>query len=209
MSLPHPRLPIWMDGPRVTALRTSAWRWWNMTLQWLNTPWSMADALSAPLGIVDLYAYQRGIVRFATESERLYRLRVHHALANARDAGTIVGMERIFQRLELPVRALEERLPGYDWDMYAVQMTPEQFAVEGDLLALLLQMYGRTCRRPLFKALTPPVDNYIALFQHAGEIMAIYPRSLYAVDADIPMPVIVTIGQTASETTVINVRRVA
>lgn len=203
------KLPIWMDGPRAQALKATSERWWHLVAGWLRSPFDFGDALTAPLPIVDLLAYQRGIERFSIEPERLYRLRVHHAYRNWQDAGTIAGMRRIFERLELPNRQLQDRVPGYDWDMYAVNITPEQLASEGDLLALLLQMYGRTCRRPLFRTDPPRMETYIASFIHAGEQVAVYPRSIHAVDADIPVLVPVTTAQTASETTVIKVRRAA
>lgn len=203
------KLSFWMRGSRALTLMRSGERWWSLAAEWLRTPFRVSDALTAPMPIVDLLAYQRGISRFGIESERLYRLRVHYAYANWQDAGTIKGMQRIFARLELPDRVFQERVQGYDWDMYAVKITPEQLAAEGDLLALLLQMYGRTCRRPLFKTDPPRLQNYIASFIHAGEQVAVYPRSIHAVDADIPVLVPVTTAQTASETTVIKVRRAA
>lgn len=141
------KLPIWMDGERASALKRTAERWWELVLVWVRSPLQLGDALSASLAVVDLYAYQRNIDRYPYEPEWLYRLRVHYALINAIDAGTRAGMERIFTRLEMPVYGLEERVPGYDWDMIRLKASLADYLSHADVLQIVLQAYRRTCRR--------------------------------------------------------------
>lgn len=155
MSMPLPKLPIWMDGEKAQGLRSLSMRWWEQCLTWLQAPLTLGDALTAPLAIVDLLAYQRDIDRYPNEPERLYRLRVHHALINAQDAGTRAGMERIFTRLEMPVYGLAERLAGYDWDMIKVAATLADYLQAADALHIVMSAYRRTCRRWLLEVQAP------------------------------------------------------
>lgn len=147
MSMPIPKLPIWMDADRATALRNVAVRWWDECLGWLSSPLELGDALTAPLAVVDLYAYQRGIKRSAIDTDRRYRLKVHHAMRNAIDAGTRVGMRRIFERLELPVSDFAERMPGYDWDVIGVDIDARDIDTQRPYLLDVWGLYRRTCRR--------------------------------------------------------------
>lgn len=159
MSMPLPKLPIWMDGEKAQGLRSLSIRWWEQCLTWLQSPLTLGDALTAPLAIVDLLAYQRDIERYPSEPERLYRLRVHHALINARDAGTRAGMERIFTRLEMPVYGLAERLAGYDWDMIKVEATLADYLQAADALHIVMSAYRRTCRRWLLEVQAPTLTS--------------------------------------------------
>ena len=100
--------------------------------------------------MLDLIAWQRGVTRAAGEAERLYRLRVAHAYANARDSGQIAGWKRIFKRLELGDIALEERKAGQDWDVIGIMMDDGSFPNYQNVLELIVADYGRTCRRYRF-----------------------------------------------------------
>lgn len=169
------KLPIWMDGSRATALKRTAERWWEQVFAWLQAPHELGDAMTAPLALVDLLAYQRNVDRQPNETEHLYRLRVHHALINARDAGTRAGMQRIFERLEMPVYGLAERLAGYDWDMIKLEATLADYIRAADALHLVLQAYRRTCRRWLLEIQSPAVTandapSAVALtyYEHEG-----------------------------------------
>ena len=147
MTAPTGKLPIWMDGERASALKRTSERWWEQVLVWMQSPLTFGDALTVPLAIVDLFAYQRNIVRAAIDTERRYRLKVHHALQNARDAGTLAGMSRIFGRLELPVFELTERIAGYDWDVIGVDIDIRAVDSQRPIIADIWGLYGRTCRR--------------------------------------------------------------
>ena len=154
MSLSKPKLAVWLHGNRVSALSSVAMRWWEQCADWLRIPLSFGDVMTAPLAIVDLYAYQRGITRSALDTERRYRLKVHHALRNAHDAGTLAGMVRIFERLELPAYGLTDRLAGYDWDVVAVDMDVRELDSQRPYLMDIWGLYGRTCRRFAMRGVT-------------------------------------------------------
>lgn len=144
---PDYKLPFWMAGNRATAVARAAKRWWETVAAWLRTAHDFGDVMTAPLLVVDLYAYQRGIKRVALDTERRYRLKVHHALRNAIDAGTHAGMQRIFGRLEHPVYRLDERMPWYDWDVIGAVLPHDDIDAHYAYLIDLWQMYRRTCRR--------------------------------------------------------------
>ncbi len=154
MSIPSLKLPIWLNGDRASTLKRTALRWWEQCADWLRITLAFGDVMTAPLAIVDLYAYQRGITRSALDTERRYRLKVHHALRNARDAGTLTGMARIFERLELPAYGLTDRLDGYDWDVVAVDMDVRELDTQRPYLMDIWGLYGRTCRRFALRGVT-------------------------------------------------------
>ena len=151
MTDPTYQLPFWMDGSRATAVARAAKRWWETVSGWLRTAYDFNDAQTVAMPIVYLLAYQRGIERYRGEPEWLYRLRVHHAYSNWIDAGTRAGMERIFTRLKMPVYGLEERVPGYDWDMIRLKSSLADYLSHADVLQIVLQAYRRTCRRWLIE----------------------------------------------------------
>lgn len=154
---PDYKLPFWMAGSRATAVAKAAKRWWDTVSRWLRTAYDFNDAQTVAMPIVDLLAYQRGIERYRGEPEWLYRLRVHHAYRNWIDAGTRAGMERIFTRLQMPVYGLEERVPGYDWDMIRLKASLADYLSHSDVLQIVLQAYRRTCRRWLVEIQSPTV----------------------------------------------------
>ena len=155
MSDPTYQLSFWMAGARATALARAAKRWWDTAAAWFRTAYDFNDARTVALAVVDLLAYQRGITRYRGEPEWLYRLRVHHAYANWLDAGTKVGMERIFARLQMPVYDLEERVEGYDWDMIRLRASLTDYLSAADVLHIMMQAYRRTCRRWLLEVQAP------------------------------------------------------
>lgn len=144
------KLPFWLSGPRAQSLRRSAETWWKDSLQYFRSPFDW-DALNAPLDVVDLLAYERGIERCDYEPEDIYRRRVHYAFINAKDAGTAAGMVAIFERLGVPVEGIDERLEGHDFDEYRVRFGPKNYADNKVWLAKVVQQYARTCRRPLIE----------------------------------------------------------
>ena len=56
----------------------------------------------------------------------------------------------ILQRLDVGIVHVEERRNGYDWDIIHVRVTDSQLSEHTDLLDVVLQHYGRTCRRYRF-----------------------------------------------------------
>lgn len=141
------QLPWWMSGPELGKLRTAAQRFFEDLLTIAKWPLDQLDARAASEGIVRLIAWQRGIDRFTDEGLDMFRLRVFHAYANARDAGSVVGFERIFQRLELGYLEQKERLPDKDWDVIVLNVSNSATSRNPEFMNWLIQTYGRTCRR--------------------------------------------------------------
>lgn len=148
-------LPFWLDGPELAKLKAAAQAWWTKVEGWLRWPLLQMDAETCHLTILDLLAWQRDITRFKGEPEALYRLRVKYAFINAVDAGSTAGMKRILQRLGVGYVEIEERHPDRDWDVVLLQLTDGQLAQNPQLLRVLIQQYGRTCRRYDFSTITP------------------------------------------------------
>lgn len=150
-------LPFWLDGQELAKLKAAAQAWWEKVEGWLRWPLLQMDPDTCHLTILDLLAWQRDISRFKGEPEALYRLRVKFAFINAVDAGSVAGMKRILQRLGIGYVEIEERQPDRDWDVVLLQLTDGQLAQNPELLRVLIQQYGRTCRRYDFTTITPVV----------------------------------------------------
>lgn len=148
-------LPFWLTGTELTKLKAAATSWWTKVEGWMRWPLLQMDADTCHLTILDLLAWQRDITRFKGEPEALYRLRVKYAFINAVDAGSVAGMKRILQRLGVGYVEIEERQPDRDWDVVLLQLTDGQLAQNPELLRVLIQQYGRTCRRYDFSTITP------------------------------------------------------
>jgi len=140
-------LPFWLDGPELAKLKAAAQAWWTKVEGWLRWPLLQMDADTCHLTILDLLAWQRDITRFKGEPEVLYRLRVKYAFINAVDAGSVAGFKRIMQRLGVGYVRIEERLPDRDWDVVQLHLSDSQLSENPELLRLIVQYYGRTCRR--------------------------------------------------------------
>jgi phage tail P2-like protein len=149
------KLPFWLDGIELAKLKTAAQRWWEQVEQWLRWPLSQLDPDNCHLTILDLLAWQRDITRFRNEPEKLYRKRVKYAFINSVDAGSTAGLKRILRRLGVGYVEIEERLPGRDWDVVILNLSDSQLSENPELLRVIAQQYGRTCRRYDFVTITP------------------------------------------------------
>ncbi len=148
------KLPWWMSGPELTKLKTAAQQFFQDLLKVAHWPLDQLDVRQADEGIVRLIAWQRGIDRFTDEGLDMFRLRVFHAYANARDAGSVIGFERIFQRLGLGCLEQEERLSDKDWDVIVLHVSDSATARNPEFMNWLIQTYGRTCRRYEWNVIT-------------------------------------------------------
>ncbi|WP_271105106.1 phage tail protein [Pseudomonas tohonis] len=148
-------LPFWLSGTELSKLKAAAQSWWSRVEGWLQWPLLQLDAETCHLTILNLLAWQRDISRFATEPESLFRLRVKFAFINAVDAGSVAGLKRILLRLGVGYVEIEERHPDRDWDVVLLHLSNAQLAENPELLRVLVQQYGRTCRRYTFITLTP------------------------------------------------------
>lgn len=150
-------LPFWLDGAELTKLKAAAQSWWGRVEGWLRWPLLQMDADSCHISVLELLAWQRDITRFKGEPESLFRLRVKYAFINAVDAGSTAGMKRILQRLGVGYVEIDERMAGRDWDVVLLRFSDSQLSQNPELLRVLIQHYGRTCRRYDFITLTPVV----------------------------------------------------
>ncbi len=149
------KLPFWLAGTELTKLKDAAQSWWARVTEWLRWPLLQMDAETCHLTVLDLLAWQRDITRFKDEPERLYRLRVKFAFINAVDAGSTAGLKRILRRLGVGYVEIDERLAGRDWDVVLLRLSDSQLSENPELLRVLIQQYGRTCRRYDFVSITP------------------------------------------------------
>ncbi|MDR2308858.1 MAG: phage tail protein [Paucimonas sp.] len=156
------KLPFWLAGPELTKLKDAAQTWWGKVAEWMRWPLLQMDAEKCHLTILDLLAWQRDITRFKDEPESLYRLRVKYAFINARDAGSVAGTKRILRRLGVGYVEIDERLPDRDWDVILLRLTDSQLSENPELLRVLIQQYGRTCRRYDFVTITPVTLRTVA-----------------------------------------------
>lgn len=154
-TTPEISLPFWMGGPELTKLAKAARRWFALLMGWAIWPARQMDPETCTETVLNLIAWQRDIDRFDGEPLSLYRLRVKYAYANARDAGSVAGFKRIFQRLGVGYVEIEERMDGRDWDVIGLPLSDSQLADNQDLLQELIQHYGRTCRRYEWTIITP------------------------------------------------------
>lgn len=90
----------------------------------------------------------------------LYRLRVKYAWENYQDAGSAAGFKRIFERLGLGQVKVKERLPDTDWDVIHIELTDNAISENQALVAAVIRLYGRTCRRYRYEV-TYPVSMII------------------------------------------------
>lgn len=147
-------LPFWLGGAQMTKLQLAAQAWWERVEAWVQWPLLQLDAETCHPTILDLLAWQRDITRFGSEPESLYRLRVKYAFINAVDAGSTAGLKRILVRLGVGYVEIEERMPGRDWDVVLLRLTDSQLSQNPELLRVIVQQYGRTCRRYDFVTIT-------------------------------------------------------
>ncbi|MFL6968465.1 phage tail protein [Pseudomonas alvandae] len=148
-------LPFWLGGVELTKLKATAQAWWANAEGWLRWPLLQMDPERCHMSILDLLAWQRDITRFRGEPESLYRLRVKFAFINSVDAGSTAGLLRILQRLGVGYGEIKERLPDRDWDVVLLRLSDSQLSDNPELLRVIVQQYGRTCRRYDFVTITP------------------------------------------------------
>lgn len=144
-------LPVWMNRGEPVKLANASIKYWERTYQWLKFPIMQFDPLTCDERLLFLYAYQRDVKRLKNEPLALYRKRIKHAHANAKDAGAVVGFKNIFERLEIGTVQILERQAGYDWDVIILRLSDNQLTNNQELLTEIIRQYGRTCRRYFFE----------------------------------------------------------
>ncbi len=140
------QLKFWQGGEVLTTIADVADSFWNKVQSWLDKLSISIDPDTAPLQLLNLLAWQRDISRWPNETEELYRKRVKYALANAKDAGSKAGFQRIWERIGTGILTQTERIEGQDWDIIHLQID----GMDSDSLLIVnevIRQYGRTCRR--------------------------------------------------------------
>lgn len=155
VTTPEVSLPFWFSGSEVSKLASAAVTWFQRLMEWAMWPAQQMDPEACGVRVLKLIAWQRDIDRFSGEPLSLFRLRVKYAYANAKDAGSIVGFKRIFERLGIGYVELDERMEDRDWDVIGVRLQDTQIAENQELLTEIIQHYGRTCRRYEWTVITP------------------------------------------------------
>ena len=140
-------LPWWMSGVELTKIKNAGQEFFDYLKAMLEWPLDQLDIMKADIGIVNLYAWQRGVTRFTDEPETLFRQRTRDAYANASDAGSVVGFGRIAERLGMGYLEQLERQPDKDWDVVVLKVPSSFVSNNHELMDWLVATYGRTCRR--------------------------------------------------------------
>ncbi len=162
------KLPFWNDKNHSMTLEKTAQTFWEKIEQGIRWPLTQFDPETCTLAVLHLMAWQRDITRFKGEPLNLFRKRVRYAYANAADAGSVVGIKRIFLRLGVGYVEVEERVQDKDWDVIILRLSDGQLAGNTELLKILIEQYGRTCRRYEFETITN-VDVFIAMAEFGNE----------------------------------------
>jgi len=140
-------LPSWLSGIDATALANACRKFWQTIEGYLLWWLDQLKTDDAGITVLDCLAWERGINRLENEDIELYRLRVKHAVANSEDAGSTIGLKRIFSRLGLGNIDVNERLENLDWDEIEVEVFADVYLQSSALMSELIKQYGLTCRR--------------------------------------------------------------
>lgn len=158
------KLPFWNSrGNSIPLVRAAQLFWQKIetSLRWFLTQSDPDTCTEAKLKLI---AWERGITRFDGEPLWLFRLRTKHAFINSQDAGSVAGIKRIFSRLGIGYVEVDERVSGSDWDVIVLRMSDGQLSQNTTLLKVLIEQYGRTCRRYEFNVITT-TDVYMATIE--------------------------------------------
>jgi len=147
ISITDIKLPTWLSGIDATALAKACRIYWQTIVDYLYWWLDQLQVDSAGITILDCLAWERGVNRLENEDIELYRLRIKHAVANSEDAGSTIGLKRIFSRLGLGNIEVNERLENRDWDEIEIDVFADIFLQRSALISELIKQYGLTCRR--------------------------------------------------------------
>ncbi|TYC93855.1 phage tail protein [Vibrio anguillarum] len=178
-ELPEVVIPWWQDGSTTAEelkephfLSKGVFSFWLMVRAWLLFPLRQMDALTCSESLLNLMAWDRDITRFENEPLSLFRKRVKFAAINAKDAGSVAGFKRIFERLGIAIVSFKEREDVIEWDVCTIELTDSAISQNSKLVQVLIEQYGRTCRRYRFQV-TYPATVYMRCGEFANTF-AIY-----------------------------------
>ncbi|MEZ9564814.1 phage tail protein [Vibrio artabrorum] len=161
-ELPETVIPWWQDGSTTSEdikephfLSKGVFAFFKIVWGWLLFPLRQMDALTCSENTLELMAWDRDIKRFEGEPLSLFRKRVKYAAVNAKDAGSVAGFKRIFERLGIGIVAFKEREDAVQWDVCTIEITDGDISNNTKLVQTLIEQYGRTCRRYRFQVTFP------------------------------------------------------
>ncbi|WP_232314431.1 phage tail protein [Grimontia marina] len=137
--------------------------YWQKVDDALRLPLTQFDALTAPIGVVKLMAWERDITPLEREDEMIFRIRVANAYPFARHAGETRGFRTMFAKLGVDWVDIHEREDPVQWDVVTIDTADGELAQKGWLMNAMIRQYGRTCRRYQFNVTYP-----VALRVHGG-----------------------------------------
>lgn len=147
MQLPEIKFKWWMGRGELAKFARALRNYWAHIEAALKMPLEQHDPMTAPIGLVELLAWQRDVERLGQEPEELFRIRVAHAYSFARDGGSKAGWEEMFEKLGYPHISQNERLKDVDWDVVSLVIRDSDLTEVPKLLDTVIRQYGRTCRR--------------------------------------------------------------
>ncbi|WP_417585281.1 phage tail protein [Nitrincola sp.] len=154
--------PWWQDGATTSEvikepyyLSSGVFTFFKLVRSWLLFPLNQFNALTCSEKLLRLMAWDRDITQFDGEPLELFRKRVKYAAINAKDAGSVYGFKRIFQRLDIGIVAFKERESAIDWDVCTIELSDSSISQNSKLVQTLIEQYGRTCRRYRFQVTYP------------------------------------------------------
>lgn len=177
-ELPEVVIPWWQDGSTTAEelkephfLSKGVFSFWLMVRAWLLFPLRQMDALTCSESLLNLMAWDRDITRFENEPLTLFRKRVKFAAINAKDAGSVAGFKRIFERLGIAIVSFKEREDVIEWDVCTIELTDSAISQNSKLVQVLIEQYGRTCRRYRFQVTYPSeISIQHGEFSHSSAI---------------------------------------
>ncbi|MEZ9620183.1 MULTISPECIES: phage tail protein [Vibrio] len=195
-KLPGVVIPWWQDGSTTSEeikephfLSKGVFVFFQMVWSWLLFPLRQMDALTCSEKTLELMAWDRDIKRFEGEPLSLFRKRVKYAAVNAKDAGSVAGFKRIFERLGIGIVTFKEREQEAQWDVCTIELTDDDIANNNKLAQTLIEQYGRTCRRYRFEVTYPAILT-IASGELAHNFSLFLAGTQQAVDMNVkPQPV--------------------
>ncbi|MGF1710141.1 phage tail protein [Vibrio sp. 99-70-13A1] len=147
MKIPEINLRYWMGRGELAKFARAMRNYWEHVKAAFEMPLQQHDPLTAPIALVNILAWQRGVEKLGQEPEDLFRIRVAHAYGFSRDAGSVSGWEEMFEKLGYPHIAQDERLVNVDWDVVSLKIRDGDLSEVPHLLDTVVRQYGRTCRR--------------------------------------------------------------
>ncbi|WP_146449943.1 phage tail protein [Vibrio kanaloae] len=147
MKIPEINLRYWMGRGEIAKFARAMRNYWGHVKAAFEMPLQQHDPLIAPMAVVYVLAWQRGVEKLGQEPESLFRVRVAHAYGFSRDAGSVSGWEDMFEKLGYPHITQDERLANVDWDVINLKIQDGDLTHVPKLLDTVIRQYGRTCRR--------------------------------------------------------------